>query len=100
MICVIATIETIAGGRDDLLAVFRDLVPKVRAEDGCIEYTPMVDIPRGSQSLARENVVTIVEKWESLAALELHLATPHMADFRRQTEPLRRSLSLQILEPA
>jgi quinol monooxygenase YgiN len=100
MICVIATIETAPGRRDDLLAVFRHLVPQVRAEAGCIEYTPMIDTPSGIavQPPVRDNVVTVVEKWESLAALDDHLKTPHMADFRRQTEPLRLSLSLQVLQ--
>jgi quinol monooxygenase YgiN len=96
MICVIATIETKAGRRDDLLAVFEKLVPQVRAETGCIEYTPMIDVPCDLVP-ARANVVTMVEKWESLAALEAHLKTPHMAEFRRQTEPLRLSLTLQVL---
>ena len=102
MICVIATIETAAGRRDDLLAVFRGLVPKVRAERGCIEYAPMIDAPSGldAQGPLRENVVAVVEKWESLAALEAHLKTPHMAEFRRQTEHLRLSTRLQILQPA
>ena len=31
MICVLATIETTAGRRGDLVAVFRGLVPQVRA---------------------------------------------------------------------
>jgi quinol monooxygenase YgiN len=102
MICVIATIETAPGRRDDLLAVLRGLVPKVRAETGCIEYGPMIDVPNGitAPNAVRDNAVTMVEKWQSLAALEAHLKTPHMADFRRQTEPLGLSLSLQILQPA
>jgi quinol monooxygenase YgiN len=99
MICVIATIETAPGRRDELLKVFEGLVPKVLAEQGCIEYAPMVDLPNDKIPL-RENVVTMVEKWESLAALEAHLASPHMAEFRNQTAPLRLSLSLQILQPA
>jgi quinol monooxygenase YgiN len=99
MICVIATITTAAGRRDDLLTVFRGLVPKVLAENGCIEYTPMVDVP-SSMTTVRSDVVTVVEKWESIAALEAHLKTPHMAEFRQQTEPLRLSLSLQILHAA
>jgi quinol monooxygenase YgiN len=99
MICVIATIETAAGRRDDLLAVFEKLVPQVLAEKGCLEYAPMVDV-RCDLAPTRPNVVTMVEKWESLAALEAHLRTPHMAEFRRQTEPLRLSLSLQVLQPA
>ncbi len=102
MICVLATIETTAGRRGDLEAVFRKLVSQVRAEAGCIEYVPMIDAPSGfeAQGPVRENVVTVVEKWESLAALEAHLKTPHMAEFRRQTESMRLSTRLQILQPA
>jgi quinol monooxygenase YgiN len=102
MICVIATIETTAGRRDDLLAVFRGLVPKVHAEQGCLEYAAMIDASSGfeAQGPVRENVVTMVEKWESLAALEAHLKAPHMTEFRRQTEPMRLSTRLQILQPA
>ncbi len=102
MICVLATIETTAGGRDNLLTVFRELVPQVRAETGCIEYTPMVDVSDGleGQPPGRDNVVTVVEKWESVAALEAHLATPHMAEFRVRTASLRLRLTLQILQPA
>jgi quinol monooxygenase YgiN len=102
MICVIATIETAAGHRDDLLAVLRKLVPTVRAEKGCIEYTPMIDARSGldAQGPERPNVVVMVEKWESVAALEAHLKTPHMADFRKQTDPFRVSTGLQILQPA
>ena len=99
MICVVATIETAAGRRNDLLNVFQGLVSKVRAEKGCIEYVPMVDSPN-DLTAARSDVVTVVEKWESLAALQAHLKTPHMDDFRKQTEPLRLKLTLQILQPA
>ncbi len=99
MIAVIATIETAPGRRDDLLAVFRGLVPKVRAEQGCLEYTPMIDVPNGMTSPVRDNVVTLIEKWESLAALEAHLKTPHMAEFSQQIGPLGFSLRLQIVQP-
>jgi quinol monooxygenase YgiN len=99
MICVIATIETAPGRRDDLLAVFKTLVPQVLAEQGCIEYGPTIDVAC-ELAQSRPNVVTMVEKWESIAALQAHLATPHMADFRRQTADMRLSLSLQVLEPA
>jgi quinol monooxygenase YgiN len=102
MICVVATIETVAGRRDKLLSVFKELVPTVRAEKGCMEYATMIDVASGLpvQGPLRDNVVTVVEKWENLAALEAHLATPHMAEFRRQTESFRLGLSLQVLEPA
>jgi quinol monooxygenase YgiN len=100
MICVIATIETAPGRRNDLLAIMRGLVPKVRAEQGCLEYTPMIDLPSDLAGPGRDNAVTMIEKWESLAALEAHLKTPHMGDFRHQSEPLGLKLSLQIVQPA
>ena len=98
MICVIATIETAPGHRNDLLAVFEKLVPQVRAETGCIEYTPMIDVDCDLAPV-RPNVVTVVEKWESLTVLQAHLTSPHMAEFRKQTANLRLNLSLQIVEP-
>jgi quinol monooxygenase YgiN len=97
MICVIATIETVAGRRDNLLAIFRKLVPQVRAEKGCIEYAPTVDLDCDLAAV-RPDVVTMIEKWESLAALQAHLATPHMVDFREQTADMRLNLRLQVLE--
>lgn len=102
MISVIATIQTVEGGRDDFLAEFRQLVPKVLAEEGCIEYGPWADVPTSipGQSAARENVMTVVEKWESVEALEAHLMAPHMLEFRKTIEQLWVSITLQILEPA
>ena len=44
MIHVIATIEIAPGMRDDFLAAFAELVPDVRAEQGCIEYGPAIDL--------------------------------------------------------
>ena len=75
MICVIATIDVAPGRREEMLAATRQIVPKVRAEKGCIEYGPMIDAPSGmpAQGPIRPDVVTMVEKWESLAALEAHL---------------------------
>lgn len=102
MIRVIATVELADGRRDDFLAVFRQLVPKVLAEEGCVEYGPWVDLPTNvpAQPEARQNVVTVVEKWESIQALEAHLMTPHMLEFRQTTESMRVGVTLQILEPA
>lgn len=102
MICCIATLETQAGRRDELLAIFRDLVPKVLAEKGCIEYIPTVDMPTkfDTQGPLRADVVTMVEKWEDLAALEAHNRTPHMAEFVRKTVSLVVRLDLQVLKLA
>jgi quinol monooxygenase YgiN len=102
MICVIATIHVAAGRREELLALFRPLLDKVRAEPGCIEYTPMIDVHSGleEQDPVRDNAVTIVEKWESTAALVAHLKTLHMAEYFQKAEQLQLSLRVQVLEPA
>ncbi len=102
MISVIATIEVAEGRRDDFLARFRQLVPKVLAEQGCVEYGPWLDVPTNieAQPPGRDHVVTAVEKWESIEALEAHLIAPHMLEFRKSLEGLVTGISLQILEPA
>lgn len=102
MISVIATIDVAEDRRDDFLAAFRQLVPKVLAEEGCVEYGPWIDVPTSisAQDPAGDNVVTAVEKWESVEALEAHLIAPHMLEFRKSIQDLVAGIRLQILEPA
>jgi quinol monooxygenase YgiN len=102
MICVIATIEVGAKEREEFISLFRPLVPKVRAEKGCLEYTLMIDTPSGlpPQGPMRDNVAVVVEKWESLDALKAHLKTMHMVEYFRAAEELNLTMQLQILEPA
>ncbi|GIW81024.1 MAG: hypothetical protein KatS3mg105_2831 [Gemmatales bacterium] len=101
MIHVIATIEVHPGKRDAFLEEFRKIMPTVRAETGCLEYGPAVDFPSdiAAQTPIRENVVTIVEKWDSLDALKAHLAAPHMAEYRNRVKDIVQSVQLQILQP-
>ncbi|NOX53125.1 MAG: antibiotic biosynthesis monooxygenase [Planctomycetes bacterium] len=102
MIHVIAAIEISPGKRDQFLDIFRQLVPKVQAEDGCIEYGPAVDCPTDIelQEPVRENVVTVIEKWESVEALKKHLAAPHMEEYRQAVQDLVTGVQIYILEPA
>ena len=102
MIIVLATIELHPGKRNDFLAEFRKIVPKVRAENGCIEYFPAVDTSSGLpvQGPAREDVVVVVEKWESVPALEAHLIAPHMMEYRPKVKEFVKRVTLQILTPA
>ena len=102
MIKVIATIEIEPGRRDAFLAEFRKIIPKVRAEQGCIEYGPWVDIETNiaTQGETRADVAVIVEKWETLDDLENHLIAPHMMEYRKAVGGLVKGASLQILGPA
>jgi len=102
MIHVIASIEVKPGSRDAFLKEFKALVPTVKAEKGCIDYGPTVDVQPGlpRQVSYRENTVTIVEKWESLDALKAHLAAPHMTTYRESVKDLVAGVTLQVLETA
>jgi quinol monooxygenase YgiN len=101
MIHVIATIRTAAGRRDDFLAAFGQLVPDVRAEAGCLEYGPAIDVatPASSQP-TRDDVVTVIEKWESVDALLAHLKAPHMLRYRDRVKDMVAGIDIRVLEPA
>ncbi len=102
MVHVVATIEVKPGTRDAFLAEFHKLMPLVRAEAGCLEYGPAIDVPSGLgvQPPPRPNVVTVIEKWADLAALRAHTVAPHMLPYRERVKDMQVALSLQVLEPA
>ena len=102
MIYVVATIQTAAGKRDALLDQFRRIVDLVRAEDGCLEYSPSLDLATDidAQPALRPDVVTVVEKWESLPHLQAHLSAPHMLEYRGAVKDIVTDVTIQVLEPA
>jgi quinol monooxygenase YgiN len=102
MIHVIAAISTTAGSRAKFLEEFHRLVPSVRAEVGCIEYGPTIDVETGINGLPtlRNDVVTVVEKWESVAALDAHLKAPHMLRYRETVKELVAGVEIRVTQPA
>ena len=101
MIHVIASITVKPGHRAEFIEIFKNNVPNVLAEAGCVEYAPAVDVDSGIDIQARdEHVVTVIEKWETLEALHAHLAAPHMAAFREATADLTTGVALSVLEDA
>lgn len=101
MIVVIANIQIVPGKRDAFVAEFKKIVPAVLAEDGCLEYGPTVDTATDlEKQQTDDSIVTIVEKWESLAALKAHLVAPHMTDYRECVKDLVQGSQLRILQPA
>jgi quinol monooxygenase YgiN len=97
-----ATIQLAPGRRADFLAEFHELVPQVHAEKGCLEYGPAIDVqtPIAAAAAVREDIVTVVEKWENLEALQDHLAATHMARFREAVKDLVMGVEIRVLEPA
>lgn len=101
MIHVIAHIQLKPGTRERFLAEFRQIVSAVRAEAGCLEYGPTVDAATDIANQHRdENLVTIVEKWESVEHLKAHLAAPHMVEYRPKVQEFIERATLHVLEPA
>ncbi|MGD9854137.1 MAG: putative quinol monooxygenase [Planctomycetaceae bacterium] len=102
MIHVIATVTVIAGRRNEFLAAFHDVMPKVHAEDGCLEYGPAIDAETDIPAQARkgDDVLTVIEKWESVAALKAHLVAPHMLEYRSRVKELVAGSTLHVLESA
>lgn len=103
MLTVIAEIRTRPGAhhRAAVLDVFKELVPVVLAEAGCHGYAPMVDshTQAAFQSTAPDSVV-VIEKWDDLAALQAHLATPHMQAFRERVKDHVLDTQIKILQAA
>ena len=101
MVNVIAAIRVKPECLLQFLEVFKGNVPAVKAEKGCLEYQPTVDMESGLPPQVLEaDVVTILEKWSSLDALRRHLATPHMAAYREKVKDMVLGVTLKVLKEA
>ena len=101
MIHVIAIITAKDGMREQVLEAFRSVIPHVREEAGCLEYTATVDadLIGGFHTLYGKNCVVLWEKWESAEALKAHLATPHMADHFARVRDMIADRAIHVLAP-
>jgi quinol monooxygenase YgiN len=102
MIHVIASVRVKADRLGDFLELFKSTARQVRIEKGCIQYIPTVDIVSGlPPQILDPNVVTIIEKWESLEVLRNHLVTPHMkAFFEKRKDMVEGGSLLKVLQEA
>ena len=98
MINVIASIHIKEGRLSEFIEIFKSNIPKVIEEKGCIEYVPTIDVPTGLPPQELNNsVVTIIEKWDSLEDLQVHLSTPHMLAYKENVKDLVDKVSLKVL---
>ncbi len=102
MVHVIAVITAKPGLRENILQLFRANVPAVRAEQGCIDYGAAVDADPALPFQTRWGADTflVVEKWESMDALKVHAAAPHMAAYGAKAKEFIASRVIHILSPA
>ncbi len=87
MIHVLAIITAKPGMRAQILEAFHANMPAVHAEDGCIEYQPVIDVENfgAIQTVLGPDSFVVVEKWATAAALKAHGAAPHMAAYAAKT---------------
>jgi quinol monooxygenase YgiN len=101
MINVLASVNIKPGKRSEFIKLFKANVPNVLAEVGCIEYVPTVDVtPALPRQIIDDNMVTIIEKWESLEALQAHLVAPHMLAYKEQVTDIVEGATIKVLEEA
>ncbi len=102
MIHVIAVITAKPGQRAALLQAFRANMPAVHAEDGCIEYQPVIDADGMGAWQARigDDSFVVIEKWRDAQALAAHAQAPHMADYAARTRALVASRTIHVMTPA
>lgn len=83
------------------LDIFKSNIPSVLEEKGCIEYFPAVDtLTDLPPQQLDENVVTVIEKWESLETLRNHLQAPHMLAYRERVRDLVEQATFKVLRAA
>jgi quinol monooxygenase YgiN len=101
MIRVIAIITAKPGRREEILTAFRANVSAVRAEKGCIEYSPTVDADGfGSfQAKMGPDTFVVIETWTDADALKAHAAAPHMIAYGEKTKDLIATRAIHILTP-
>ena len=102
MIHVIAVITAKPGERAAILDAFRANVPAVLAEDGCIEYSAVIDTANGPafQTPAGPDTFMVIEKWASLEALQAHATAPHMAAYAAKARPHIANRVVHVLSSA
>ena len=102
MIHVVAVITAKPGQRDAILEAFRANVPAVHAEQGCIEYGPVIDAPGmdASQAKIGDDTFMVIEKWESADALAAHAKSPHMAAYAAKVKDYIATRAVHILTAA
>lgn len=98
MIHVVAVITAKPGQREKILEAARDNLAAVRAENGCIEYGPVVDAEFGAfQTPLGPDTFMVIEKWQDAEALKAHAAAPHMATYGAKVKDLIAKRAIHVL---
>jgi len=99
MLHVLAFITAKPGMRDAVLQEFRANMPAVHAEEGCIEYVPVIDVPTFGpfQAELGSDTFVVVEKWANTEALNAHAASAHMKAYAARTADMIEARVIHVL---
>jgi quinol monooxygenase YgiN len=101
MLQVVVEIVAKPGQRDAVLQAFKNNVPAVRAEKGCIEYSAFVDASGfGSLPGYGTDTFVVIEKWETGADLKAHAKAPHVTYYQAKVKDLIETRTVHVLAPA
>ena len=102
MIHVVAVIKAKPGQRDAILSAFKDNVPAVHAEQGCIEYRPVMDADNAGpiQTEIGADSFMVIEKWETMDDLAAHAKSAHMAAYATKVKAMIADRSIHVLKDA
>ncbi len=101
MLTIIAEIRIQSGGqhRQNVLDAFQEIIPTALAEEGCHGYEPLIYHKSNASFQTQEpDTIVMLEKWESVAPVEAHLATPHMQAHHEAVKDDVVDVKIRILE--
>ena len=93
MIHVVAILTAKPGQRAALLQALHGNLDAVRAEQGCLEYGPVIDAARTPAAFGTDTIL-VSEKWANEDALAAHAKSPHMVAYAAA------SRAIHVLQPA
>ena len=81
MVVVVAKIKAQAGKEGKVEKALRDIIPKVREEEGTLSYSL-------SKSQSDATVLLVLEKYKDMDAFIFHSSTPYVAEMIVEIAPL------------
>ena len=91
-IAVVAIVDSQPGTTGEIEAAIRTCILATRAETGCLFYVCHRDA-----QMANRHV--FIERWDSQAALDAHMQTPHLQTLGAAFGSLGATLEVMMLQP-
>jgi quinol monooxygenase YgiN len=101
MVHVVVMVRVKEGRAKEFIDLFKSVAGKVSGEKGCIQYIAATDAVGAPPDTVDKNVVTVLERWESVEDINVHMGTPHMKDFFEKQKELVEGISgMKVLQEA